>query len=492
MTARLLAFALLLTAAPAEEPPRAIQVTEPPASARTPVQDRVTSSSGQFRINGGTPQDRAAVALLAEDANRELLHLTGEIELPIEKREKYKAPVNVRLHGKPGDPLPPRTYATRIHFSELGYEISLDFHLSRGIEQEHPTLKRAFTSVLVYERALRVLPAAVTDIPLLVPPWLIDGLREADAWRQNQSDRRLYEALFKTGGIYKIDDLFSLPESAHEHLDGAMRAAFRVSSGSLVMALLQQPQGRTAFRAFLGEAAAFQGEMPALLRKHFPELNLSETSLAKWWSLQLANIGGLSLSTDILPIPATEAALALALRLNFRDAEGILRQKEITAWPEAVALPETERTASVLLAQDALVRLSYRAFPSYKPLLAEYQTILVAIATGKTDDLPARLPALADRRRLMAEKAAHASDYLNWFEITRAREITGDFDDYRRLKERLRQTPHTRTDALSKYLDRLDAIFSRGLPEHPAPDAAPADLPGIPTDFPDLPPLPSP
>ncbi len=487
MTARVLALVCLFnTTAVGEEPPRAIQVTEPPASARTPAQDRVTSSTGQFRITGSTSQDRAAVAVLAEDANRELMHLTGEVELPIEKREKYKAPTNIRLHGKPGDPLPPRTQATRIHFSELGYEISLDLHLSRGIEQEHSAIKRAVTSVLIYERSLRHLPAAVTDIPLLVPPWLVDGLREADAWQQNQSDRSLYEALFKTGGLHQIDDLLSLSESAYEHLDGAMRAAFRVSSGSLVMALLQQPQGRAAFCSFLGEAAVFQGEMPALLRKHFPGLNLSETSLAKWWALQLANIGGQSLSTDILPISATEAALVQALRLHFRDPEGVLQQKEISAWSEATALPRAERTASVLLAQDALIRLSYRAFPSYKPLLVEYQTILVAIATGKTDNLPPRLTALADRRRLMAEKAAHARDYLDWFEITRARETTGDFDDYRRLKQRLQQNLTTRNDSLSKYLDRMDAIFSRGLRDTPSAETVPADTSGI------LPPLPSP
>ena len=62
----------------------------------------------------------------------------------------------------------------------------------------------------------------------------------------------------------------------------------------------------------------------------------------------------------------------------------------------------------------------------------------------------------------MNAKAKRARDYLDWFEITRARETSGAFDDYMRLKDRLKTNPHRRTDDLSKYLDRMDAIFSRG------------------------------
>ena len=57
--------------------------------------------------------------------------------------------------------------------------------------------------------------------------------------------------------------------------------------------------------------------------------------------------------------------------------------------------------------------------------------------------------------------AQRACDYLNWFEITRARETSGAFDDCMRLKERLKANPHRRDDEVSKYLDRMDSIFSR-------------------------------
>jgi hypothetical protein len=272
-------------------------------------------------------------------------------------------------------------------------------------------------------------------------------------------------------------------------MDAAMRAAFRVSSGALVMALLQQPQGKEGFRNFLTEVAAFEGEMPSLLRKHFPELNLSETSLAKWWALQMANIGGQNLLTDIFTISQTEAALSEALRLDFRTEEGIFQQKELSAWPELADLSEPERAKAVQLAQDSLVRLSYRCFPSYRPILSEYQIALSTLVKNKTQDLAAQLAELDERRATMSAKAVRARDYLDWFEISRARETSGVFDDYIRLKDRLKANPHRRGDPLSNYLDRMDTIFSReGDPKIAAPGQLFDEQP-LP-ELLDLPPLP--
>lgn len=462
-----LSFAVLSAA---EEAPRAIEVVEAPPPLQLGLEDRVISRTMQFRISGGAPPDRASISQLAEEAKDELLLLT-------EERDAWKVPVTVTLHGKSGDPMPLRTSALQLVVTEAGYELKLDKHLCRGIE--HERFKHATTAALIYERALRERPLQESDTPFIVPPWLVDGLREATAWRLNQSDRRLYEALFKTGGLFKLDDVFAVTLPGHEEMDAAMRAAFRVSSGALVMALLQQPQGKEGFREFLTEVAAFEGEMPSLLRKHFPELNLSETSLSKWWALQLAQIGGQNLLTDVLSVSKTESTLEEALRLNFRTPDGILQQTELSGWQEVVGLPESERISAVQSAEEALVRLSYRCFPSYRPILAEYQIVLNSIAKNRTQDVDAQLAALAERRATMRAKAQHAADYLNWFEITRARETSGAFDDYMRLKERLKSNPHRRSDNFSKYLDRLDAIFSRGL-EPANPSAGMGGFPEIP------------
>ena len=452
MNTRLLALGCFLaTAAAVEEIPKAKQVVEPPAQSVPAGADSVISRTNQFRVTDGNSLMRGTVAMMAEEAKTELLRLTDE-------RDDWKVPVTVHLHGKQGDPLPPRTVSMNLLEVEGVSQLRLDVHLSHGIEQE--PFKRAVTAALLYERALRKGPVADSEHPLFVPPWLTEGLREATAWRLNQSDKRLYQALFKSG-LFKIDDLLAVNDATYDNMDAATRAAFRVSSGSLVMALLEQPQGKKGFREFLTDGAAYEGEMPALLRKQFPELNLSENSLAKWWALQLASKGGTNILTEILTIQQTEAALAAALQLNFRTPEGIIQQKPLAAWTELAALKEPERVSAVRLSQDALVRLSYRSFPSYRPLLVQYQVLLDAIAKNKTKDVARKLALLEEMRATMISRATRARDYLDWFEITRARETSGAFDDYLKLKERLNSHPRQRNDDMSKYLDRMDKIFHR-------------------------------
>jgi hypothetical protein len=423
-------------------------VEPPPVVFAAPAE--VISRSGQFRVSGGDAFSRGTIAILADEARDSLVRLMGE-------GGGREIPVVVTLHGREGDPLPARTHVLEPLIFETGYELRLRVHLARGVERER--LRRAATVALLYERGLRRLPPAEAgDTLLRIPAWITEGLMEARDWEERTSDRRLYEVLYQRGGLYTLDQLFAVDEAAQENMDAAMRAAFRVSAGSLVMALLEQPQGKEAFRSFVGEVAPFDGEMPVLLRKHFPELNLSEDSLAKWWALQMANKGTLDLG-EVHTISRTEELLGQALKLHLKDEEGLPLEVPLTA--EIPDLPLVELVAAVRPAQDALVRLSYRCFPSYRPLLVDYQAILGDIALGRTKGLAARLESLGQARELMIGKAGHARDFLDWFEITRARETSGAFDDYLRLKDQLRYNPRRRTDDLSGYLDRLDRVFHR-------------------------------
>lgn len=461
MRATLPALLLIIGIGHAEPAPRAVPVAEP-AEAPVPVPAvaddsllpaRVVSRSGQFSVTGGDPAVRASVALLAEEAKDDLLKLA-------ELKDEWKTLVSVVLHGKPGDPLPPRSVALNLFSNEGGYSMRLDLHLARGIEQDR--FRRAITSALLYEQSLRKLPPGTTDSALIVPPWLVEGLGEAVAWKEKRGDRRLYEAIFRHGGIYKLNDLFAVTEAEHESLDGAMRAAFRVASGAMVMALLEQPQGKEGFRTFISEAANFGGEMPVLLRRCFPELNLSERSLEKWWMLVGIDKSAPDL-TESLGVVETESGLEEILKLHFRDAAGTATEKPLhTSWEELSSLPAPARSEAVRPVQDALVRLSYRSFPSFRPILAEYQLILAELLRPKPQKIGERLAALQESRVTMAEKARHARDYLDWFEITRVRETSGEFEDYLALKERLKVRSEDRKDPVSSYLDRMEKVFSRG------------------------------
>ena len=411
----------------------------------------VFSRSEQFRISGGDAATRGTAANLAEEAKDELLRLT-------EEKDEWKVPIRIGLRGEKGGPVPKReTVLLAPTFDENGYQLELLVNLSRDLRSE--PFKRAVTEALVYARNLQDRPKVESEVPLTVPPWVVEGLREASAWRLKQTDRKLYDALFRHGGLFKLDDLFALSEADYVSIDAASRAAFRISAGALVMALIEQPDGKTGIRDFLAELAGYQGEIPSLLRKHFPDLNLSETSLSKWWALQLANKGSAPL-TESLGVIQTERLLEEALRLRHKDGEGVLKEITITEWESLAGLKEADRIEAVRLAQDDLLRLSYRSFPSYRVLLLEYQSLLSDFTKGNTKDMAGSLQTLAETRATMVTKAERARDFMDWFEITRARETSGAFDDYLSLKARLKNQPKTRTDDISKYLDRLDPLFT--------------------------------
>jgi hypothetical protein len=462
----------------AQDPPAAVPVDEAPAvePAVVPAGGNVVqpeaaakalSRSGMFRVSGGEPAQRSSVALLLEQSKDDFEALLRDRDVDAEKQaarkagffdgggglEQFKVAVNVEIAGTPGK----RPVEFSLDYTADAFVLGIRVHMERGID--HELLDRAALTVLLYERALRdVKPGSITD-PLVVRPWLVEGLTEAAKWRTGRADRRIYEGVFRRGGGFSLDELFELPDRNFQKLDGASRLAFRALSGALVMALLEQPEGRGAFRSFCGEAARFSGEMPVLLRKHFPDLNLSERSLAKWWALTLAKLVQPQLS-EVLPIRDTEMALEEALIFHSRDADGNAVNQGIDAWQSVADLDAPEREEAVRPAEDGLTRLSYRCFPSYRPLIVDYQQILRDLVAGETGDIAERLAELSEQRQIRVERALRARDYMDYFEISRARDLSGEFDDYLRLKKELELKPRPpRKDRITDHLDTLQKAF---------------------------------
>lgn len=440
---------------PAPAPPA--EPAQPAEPAPPLAEDLVmTSRTKQFRVSGGNQFGRGLCVILAENAKEELLRM-------LEQKDAWKIPISVVLHGEPGDKAPASLFVTRLKVVDGFYQLQLDMHLAEGLQVER--FKRAITEMLLYEHALKALPLVNEAMTLSVPPWLSVGLREASAWRMQQTDRRLYAAMFKGDGAYKVEDLLTVSRGDHAKFDEASKVAFRVSAGALVMALLEQPEGRKAFSKFLEEAASFGGEMALLLRRHFPDLSLSPNSLAKWWALQLANQGGLNLLTDVMTIAETEEQLTEALHLYLPADEAAAQpgpsRVDIKQWDKLNDLERLQKAAAVKPAQAALVHLSYRCFPSYRPLLVEYQKQLIRLGQGDDEAVAQALTELERAREIMRAKTQRGRDYLDWFEITRARDTSGAFDDYLELKRQLKKRENDRKDPMSIYLDRMDKLFFR-------------------------------
>jgi len=437
-----------------------------PAAKAVPVEDHqpkfdqdgvVVSRSRQFRISGSDPAMRAAAANLAEDTKDELLKL-------LEERDDWKVPIIINLSGNYGDPVPLRSAVLKLSYHEAGYQVNVFINLSRGLPKE--ACQRVVIEGCLMARSLKDAAKADAEVSRSIPPWLIEGLSEATEWRLGRSDRRLYDALFRHGELFDLEKLFALDEAGLLALDAASKAAFRVSAGALVMALCEQPEGKAGMRIFTKEAPSYSGEFPALLRQHFPELNMSKSGLKKWWQLQLANKGSAPL-TEVIGVVNTDQELDRALKLRYRDSAAAMHEIPLSEWSQAPELSEAERVESVRLMEEELVRLSYRCFPSYRPILQEYQLILKQWVAGDTKNISVSLLKLRETRENMVAKAGRARDFLDWFEITRARETSGAFDDYLGLKMRLKTQSEPRKDPITKYLDRLDPLFVVPEPHNP-------------------------
>ena len=417
---------------------------------------RVVSESGQFTVSGGERALRASVVLQA-DAVRSWFLTLLETTAP-----EKKMPIEILLHGAAGDPPRARPLAYELRFTQENFLLRIHVDLSRGLD--HERLESAILSGLLFNRALADKDPGELETALRAPAWLITGLREAHDWAEGRGDRRLYEGVFKQGGRFGVDELLALENDKHERLDGLSKSIFRVQSGALVMALLGQPDGKLAFVKFCDDVADYDGEFPLLLRRHFPDLNLSEKSLVKWWSLTLAKLAEAPL-TEVMNIEDTEKQLDEALTLVYSDDEGIRHRFPVSEWRKIPDLGDAARIDVIRPVQESLNHLSYRCFPSYRPLIMDYQNWLVSWASGEEEPLPP-VSEMQESREIMSQRARMAHDFLDYMEINEARELSGDFSDYMKLKNQVEETVRVpRNDRVSKYLDTMEKAF--GTPRRP-------------------------
>lgn len=407
------------------------------------------SRSRQFIVHGANLQVRNAVATLADETRQALVDEIGG-------GEGFKNPIVIELRGQPGGKLPPNPLAVSFYTVGGGFRLQLDIHLARGIDREG--LERKILELLIFERSLRNRSAEGFEDRLLVPDWLLEGWLEKFRWKRKEGDRDLYAALFKRKALFSVKRL--LPAQAARDLGAGERAAFRASSGALVMALLEQPDGKEGMAGFLSEVATFEGQPMALLMKHFPDMNLGEKSLEKWWALQLARMAEVPV-TELMTIADTEAALDEALVIRFENGSGGTIELRPEQFRDVVALDPERRLAAVKPVTDRLILLSFRAFPGHRPVIAGYLTILGELMQDQDEELDARLAELEESREYLRKMGIRTRDILEWYHITTATEVSGAFDDYLKLKEKLGEGATKRSGPISEYLDAINKVYER-------------------------------
>lgn len=441
-----------------EEPGTPLAPTPPTLEVKPPTvpAKEATTKFGLISVVGSEQQVRGGIASLAQSLFTELNSLCNE------KGRKMKIPLIIRLYGARGDVEQQRSIVSDIAQIQDQYQLNIHIHLARGVDQER--LRYHLMEMLLYERGLGNAQAVAAGERVLVKPWLIVGLLETIEHRAGRGNRKLYQAKIPYLEIMPIQQMFDATEKQWLALDGRKPLAFRALSGAMVSSLVRQPKGRPSMAAYLADFATFKGESENLMRKHFPAMNQSRNSLEKWVSLEMLELGT-ARNTEAFSILETEKRLDSILKLRYRDKEGLAKTVDIEGYQEIIEVEDaSKRLESVAGARSELERLSYRCFPTYRPLLDEYGMILRDIVRGKDKQIPARLKKLAEVRLNSQKAAKRVRDYLDWYYITQSNHVGGSFLQYRELSDALQQEAlrPPRNDATEGYLDRIQRIYGGG------------------------------
>ena len=413
---------------------------------------RSSSIDGRLTILGGGSSLRVAMIQDADDLISDLDRLVGEVPgkpypiyLEIFPFEKGKSSQISLEFLKPEGGAP--------------YRLQIYLRLGRGSSFEQKQFERVILQMLVMERSLRSLPEGESVERVEVRPWLLDGLAEAIQWKNGKGDRRMYSSLMESGGWIEVEDL--VDRAAIAGLDVLSRELFRASSGALVMALLAQNQGAKSLAEFLGKVAVFEGEQMILLRTHFPQANLGPKGLERWWMLQVAALSEKKLS-EAMTIPETDERLSGILELHIKNENEEAFRVSLGSWRQVAGLQsQEERIESIRPANDLLAHLSFRCFPTFRPVIAGYLKILSDVADGKTEEVEEMIRNLEEFRTAEVERHQKLVDLMDWYHLSSVRKESCEFEDYLKMQKNLRKGNEFGKDPLHQYLDKVQKVFEK-------------------------------
>ncbi|MEM0897394.1 MAG: hypothetical protein AAGJ79_10975 [Verrucomicrobiota bacterium] len=438
---------------------------------------RSISTTRQFVIYGSDLAERARFSAFAESLKEQVTAILG--------RDDFQPlSIVIRLIEIPGDVATGPLVKSSAEQVQGAYRFTLGVKLVPELSME--TVERELLEVLLFEQILRQSGKAGAEKAhrLRIPPWMVDGLHGAIRFRTTGRKDRFFRQLFNSGQIMSVPEILRCDLAGKTSVE---KLAFEASATGLVLALLGQPGGSTKFQLMLRDLLDFDGRDEAVLLVRFPELGATPESMDKWWALELAALAEPS-PLDIMTIIETEAALQQALFVIVPvDAKTTDEErKRWLKWPRktpttpvandqknrpTVPVPlqeietilyiaESERGQYLEANKAALNKLRRRAYPLYRPLIDEYTSVIDKLAKGEKKKLPETLERLTGKRTSLLKISQEVQDLLHWSEVNQPVRDPARFSDFHQAIKDIEETLPSRDDAISEYLDALEAEWA--------------------------------
>ena len=439
------------------------------------------SSSRQFIVHGKDSKARGAVCVFCEEVKEDLLSL-------IKQRDRWRYPVVIQLRGDTTNIKSSSIKPSVYKLPGGSYRLQIDAFLGDSFKAKN--LKDELLHLLLAEIILKSNPNMQSlSKKKILPDWLRIGLAEAIEYRKDRESAMLFSSIFKQGKVMSINQIF---ESEIQDMNSISEAVYRTSCCGLILALLSQQDGPDKLRKYISSLAVHKGPSIDLLEKVFPGTAESKNSMEKWWALKLAELAQPTV-TDVLSPLKTEAELDACLKIVFpekikgfkqqsthskktsrgimsflkfkgkdnkplkKGIEGKKREFHIDEYRQFISYPNLDK--SLKPNENRLLFLSYRAFPLHRPMIHEYQKILLQIVAGNVKGVDQKLTRLSKLRALISQSTEDANDYLNWYEATQLKMRSGAFLEYQKTLNDLNRPLPARKDNLSKYLDEIENEF---------------------------------
>jgi hypothetical protein len=405
---------------------------------------RSISSSRQFIIYGEDVPLRGAIADVAERTKASLLGV-------LQRRDDWKTPIVVNLQFPQANV--PETPRSALQFSQTGFGLKLQLDLTIEADVNAPSIQRellrALFLELIYRNHSDIAPGTVYT---QAPDWLIEGVLAMGAGLEKEA---LSQALTATVTSGKVMPLEQFLEQKPEQLDSPARLLYRAYSFALLQLLINQAEGPARLAAYVDNLSRASNDPLADLRLRFPMLG-DGADLGVMWKSSVATFA-ITGSFQLLSFPETERQLAELLHIRMRDSSGTEKVSQLEKLVGTKLLP-AQKAALNHTGQNLLL-LSTLANPMLQPIVVEYQQIAQLTAAGKRKGLAQRLARLKATRTRLAARMSDIDDYLNWFEATQLNTKSGAFTDYLKAAGESNEPEPRRRDALSVYLDAIEAKF---------------------------------
>ena len=405
------------------------------------------SASGQYVIYNPDPILRMKLATIADKTKLQVFQFLGisgirtvPIIIDIEEVSSAMpnlAPVMLQI----------------IHMPGIGFKIQITTHL--GDDSRPIDIRRQIIAALLLEVIYSQQPQFIRSDRAYVtaPEWLISALQQAIMLHEGDSiDSGVFKAIVASN---HVPDLSAFLMQGGSDLNSISQTLYNAYALSLLQTLLDQPAGNLHLRQYLHDLPSMSGDPVTALISHFPNFAKSNGALQKLWTLNTAKMSAL-ISFQTYSVEETESRLAPMLQ-NVLTVSGKDKQRKtlaISDFAQFRKLPQARAALQSLNHQ--LEILTAQANPLYRPVLVAYQEIIAEILSHHTSKTAVKIAAAKTYRDQIIHRMSDIEDYMNWYEATQMKTMSGAFDGYLRMAKSLDQRTDDRNDPITLYMDQVE------------------------------------